>query len=75
MNVKKISNIWRHTKTGARYQLLWIANTCADLERKEEYPDTAVYRRLSDGTIWARKLESWNQSFMNEGELGEKVAF
>lgn len=67
MNVE--TSLWKHVKSGEQYRLLWIANTHAEESRKHEYPETAVYQRVADKTIWARPLESWTKNFVHEGLL------
>lgn len=48
---------WRHN-SGAFYNVLEVANTNADEERRDEYPVLIVYMG-DDGRVWARTLEKW----------------
>lgn len=57
------STIFIHKNSGSKYRLLHIANQAAEADRKDMYPDTVVYERLSDGTIWTRSLSRWEEDF------------
>ena len=52
---------FRHRRTGDTYELLLIANEHAD--RTAQYPPTAVYRRVSDRTVWSRPVQDWGKDF------------
>lgn len=52
---------FRHRRTGDIYELLLIANEHA--ERTAQYPPTAVYRRVSDRTVWSRPVQDWGKDF------------
>lgn len=52
---------FRHKRTGDIYELLLIANEHA--ERAAQYPPTAVYRRVSDLTVWSRPVQDWGKDF------------
>jgi hypothetical protein len=55
--------VWQH-KHGGDYIVVAVANEYADAHRREEYPVLVVYKRVKDGSIWARKLASWLEDFM-----------
>lgn len=55
-------NTYRHNKTGNDYELIAVANSYADISRKDEYPSTAVYKDRN-GYVWARPLADFLGSF------------
>lgn len=53
---------WQHDKTGKKYKVLVVANTDAELSRKDEYPITVVYQG-TDLSVWTRGLGNFLESF------------
>lgn len=65
-----IGKKYRHITSGRIYEVLLIANEHATYA--DEYPIIVSYKRLDDGTIWARRYDSWNTSFVEvEDAIGD----
>ena len=57
-------SVWMH-RNGNRYAVVMITN--AESERQEKYPTTVVYRNVSNGNVYSRKLSDWHRSMTEVG--------
>lgn len=57
-------SVWLH-RNGNRYAVVMIAN--GESERQEKYPTTVVYRNISNGNVYSRKLSDWHRSMTEVG--------
>lgn len=53
------ATLWQHYN-GNKYEVLLLSNM--ESERQEKYPTTVVYRNVSNGNIYSRKLSDWHRS-------------
>jgi hypothetical protein len=58
--------VYRHWKKQDRYEVLCIA-THTEEEQRPEWKTLVVYRRLYDGTIWARPLSMFTGTVPKDG--------
>lgn len=61
--MKPENGTYWESKQGLLYRVLVISNSSAEESRKDEYPETITYERITDGSIWSRKLISWHDNF------------
>lgn len=52
-------SVWQHTN-GNRYQVVLIANNNG--YKTDKYPQTVVYRNVSNRRVFSHKLSDWHRS-------------
>lgn len=58
----EVGKIYKHFK-GNRYEVIAIA------KHSENLSDLVIYKSLSDGKIWARPVEMWNEMVDKERKI------
>lgn len=52
-------SLWRH-RNGNEYVVLMLTNLGST--RTDKYPPTVVYRGVTNGGLWSRRLDDWHRS-------------
>ncbi len=53
-------DVYEHNN-GNRYKIVMLTNLRT--ERPKQYPVTAVYQNVTNGTVWSRPVNDWARSF------------
>jgi hypothetical protein len=59
----EIRSVWRHEKSGDHYYVADYANIENNVEKRDRYPVTILYRKANTDRLYARRLDDWERSF------------
>lgn len=62
MGSEELTGEWAHIDSGARYEIVLLANMSSTQLYK--FKPTVVYRSLEDNRVWARPLAEWRVKFI-----------
>lgn len=57
-----VGSTWVHT-SGRKYMIVEYTNVENDPAKRDRYPVTIIYRNLTTGKLYSRRLDDWERSF------------